>query len=240
MKGRDIERHNEEQLDYYDRERVDNLVPRKSAYLIRHVEEMIRFAGLTRPERVLEVGCGMGRYTLPLAEMGYAVEGLDISATLLQRLRDFEGGPGVPLHNCDILDYPSELEGKFDAVVGFFALHHLHELEESFRSMGGLLKPGGRIAFLEPNAYNALFYVQMAITRGMSWRGDGGVARMRRSVVLGAMERAGFSRTTLERFGFFPPFIADRPTGARVERLLERVPGFNPILPFQLFRGDFA
>ena len=80
---------------------------------------------------------------------------------------------------------------RFDAIVGFFALHHMHELERCFRGMARMAKPGGRIVFLEPNAFNPLYYAQIAVTPGMTWQGDKGVAQMRMPVVGGAMTRAG-------------------------------------------------
>jgi hypothetical protein len=54
-------------------------------------------------------------------------------------------------------------------------------------------------------------------------------------VVIGAMQRAGLASPMLERFGFFPPLLAERPGGQRVERWLERVPFWRPLLPFQIF-----
>jgi SAM-dependent methyltransferase len=181
----------------------------------------------------------MGRFTLPLAERGLRIEGLDLSPVLLQRLRGFDGGRyDIPLHCADILEAPTALHGKFDAVVGFFTLHHLHDLRRSFRAVARLLRPGGRVAFLEPNAYNPLFYAQIVLTAGMTWRGDGGIVRMRPPVVLGALREAGFTRPALRRFGFFPPFLSDTDWGARTEAVLERFPPWRGILPFQLFRAD--
>ena len=97
--------------------------------------------------------------------------------------------------------------------------------------------PGGRIAFLEPNPYNPLYYVQMTITPGMTWEGDRGMLRMRRSVIFEAMAGAGLERPAHRRFGFFPPFLANASGGREVEATLERVRPLEPVLPFQLFRG---
>ena len=94
----------------------------------------------------------MGRYTLPLAARGIVVEGIDLSQTLLDRLREFNsGGPEIRLHLGDIVDLPERIDRPFDAVVGFFTLHHLHDLRTSFGAMARLVRPGGRIIFLEPN-----------------------------------------------------------------------------------------
>ena len=56
-------------------------------------------------QRLLEVGCGLGRYTLPLARRGFEVEGIDISPALLERLRaSLPHEAGVTLHLADVLD----------------------------------------------------------------------------------------------------------------------------------------
>jgi len=231
--------HNRYQTGYFERTVKRTMVPVDSAYLRRHVDELLRFADLRPDARVLEVGCGMGRYTLILAERGVRVEGLDLAPALLDRLREYDAGRHtLPLYCADIVDHPQELDGQFDAVIGFFTLHHLHDLPLSFAAMARLLKPGGRIAFLEPNPFNPLYYAQIAFTPGMRWQAERGLARMRRGIVFHAMRDAGLVRPALARFGFFPPFLANRSWGARLESILERAPIWRFALPFQLFRSE--
>jgi SAM-dependent methyltransferase len=234
-----IASHNKYQREYYDGVVKRTMIPTGTPYLQRQVDHLVRVAGLRQGERVLDVGCGMGRYTLILAERGFAVEGLDLSPVLLQRLRVFNGGRfNIPLHSGDVMNPPPELRERFDAIVGFFALHHMHELERCFRGMAQMVKPGGRIVFLEPNAFNPLYYLQIALTPRMTWQGDKGVAQMRMPVVAGAMTRAGLTSPSVERFGFFPPFVANTHVGSELEEVLERVPLWQACLPFQIFRAE--
>jgi SAM-dependent methyltransferase len=233
-----LDRHNIRQRSYFESTVKRTMVPTRTPYLERHVDQMLRFARISPPDRVMEVGCGMGRYTLMLAERGIDITGMDLSPVLLDRLRAFaDGQADMPLYSADVLDPPAELRHQFDAVIGFFTLHHLHDLGGCFSSMTQLLREGGRVAFLEPNALNPLYYLQIALTPRMTWRGDGGVARMLTHVVLGAMRKAGLVDLRVRRFGFFPPFIANRRLGGSVESYLERFPLWRPFLPFQLFGG---
>lgn len=230
--------HNRQQRAYFEGAVKRTMIPNDSPYLQRHVDALLQFGNLSGGDRILEVGCGMGRYTLLLAKRGIQVEGLDLSPVLLARLRayamgDFDG----PLYAADIEHPPAELMGRFDAVVALFALHHMRDLRAIFGSMFRLVKPGGRVVFLEPNPYNPLFYIQMLITPGMSWKGDGGIIRMRRGVVSGALRHAGFANPEMSRFGFLPPFAVNRPAGRRVEAILERNPLWQWMLPFQLIRA---
>lgn len=237
--GADSRPHNAAQRKYFERREKPRMRPSGSPYINRHVVEMVRAAGLRPEDRVLEVGCGMGRYTLPLAERGLLLEGLDLSPVLLDRLREFDGGRHrIPLFVSDVADPDPALRGRYDAVIGFFALHHMHDLTRCFEGMASLLRPGGRIVFLEPNAFNPLYYVQIALTPGITWQGDGGVTRMRPSVVLGAMARVGLANLSVERFGFFPPFLVNRRWGRHLEAIFEGVSLLRPVLPFQLFRGE--
>jgi SAM-dependent methyltransferase len=233
-----LERHNRSQLEYFERAGKHAMRPTDSTYVRRQVDRLVAFAGLAAGERVLDVGCGMGRYTFALADRGLAVEGLDLSEALLERLREFDAGRyRIPLHCADVLDPPDELHERFDAVVGFFTLHHLHDLTGCLCAMRSLLRPKGRVVFLEPNPLNALYYIQMLVVPGMSWRGDRGILSMREGNVFHAMEAAGLAHPAVERFGFFPPVVVNRSFGPRLEDALERVRLWRSFLPFQLFRA---
>ena len=233
------EAHNRAQIAYFERAGKHAMQPSLAPYVQRQVDRLVRFAALEPGDRVLDVGCGMGRYTFALADRGLAVEGLDLSQALLERFRAFDNGRyRIPLYCGDVLHPPSELRGNFDALVGFFTLHHLHDLGGCLQSMRTLARPGGRIAFLEPNPLNVLYYVQMLVVPGMSWNGDKGILNMRPRVVAEAMEKAGLENLALERFGFFPPLITNRRWGERLETLMESVRIWSRFLPFQLFRGD--
>jgi SAM-dependent methyltransferase len=233
-----VDRHNRAQIDYFERAGKHAMQPTDTHYVRRQVDRLVAFGGLSPGDRVLDVGCGMGRYTFALADRGLLVEGLDLSETLLERLRQFAAGRyDIPLYRGDILDPPAGLDGRFDAVVGFFTLHHLHDVTGCLRIMRSLGKPGGRIVFLEPNPLNALYYLQMALVPGMSWSGDKGILNMREDKVFAAMRTAGLADVSVERFGFFPPFIVNRRWGPAVEDVIERLP-WRRFLPFQLFRGD--
>jgi SAM-dependent methyltransferase len=237
MTRAEIERHNASQRRYYEQTPKPKMVPSDSPYLNRHVDELLSAARIGPGERVLEIGCGMGRYTILLADRGVRVEGLDLSRVLLNRLTEFSADrQDIPLHHADVLDPPTELLGKFDAVVGMFTLHHIHDIAGSLRSIVRLLRPGGRVAFCEPNPFNPLYYVQIALRPGMTWEGDRGIVNVRRRPVVRALAGAGFGDLYWKRFGFFPPFLTNSPLGG-LERPLEAFPLWRGALPFQLFGG---
>jgi 2-polyprenyl-3-methyl-5-hydroxy-6-metoxy-1,4-benzoquinol methylase len=212
------------------------MLPGFTPFIKRQADKILELSGLKPGDRVLEVGCGMGRHTFYLAEKGIKIEGLDLTPGLLEQLRKFDGGRyQIPLHCGDVLDFTAQLAGKFDGVIGFFVLHHLFDLETSIQAMAQLAKPGGRLAFIEPNPMNPLYYVQIALVPGMSWKAERGLINMRYSVIARAMRSAGLAQPIAKSFGFLPRFITNQKWGSSLENLLDRVGLLDPIRPFQFF-----
>jgi len=233
--------HNRRQREYFERTRKATMIPGDTPYVRRHVDEMLRRVAPHPGERVLEVGCGMGRHALLMAARGIRLEGLELSPVLLDQFRLANGGRyDIPLHCADMLHPPQHLEGRFDVVVGFFTLHHLPDLGAGMRAVARILTPGGRAAFIEPNPVNPLYYLQILFTPNMRWREERGILQMRSAVMGPAMRQAGLEPSPPERFGFFPPAVANRPWGAQLEAVLERQRMLRPWLPFQVFAGTRA
>jgi SAM-dependent methyltransferase len=240
MKNRTfIDKHNQEVIDYYDKRIKKTMTHTGNRYTQHHLDEFLRRTGIKPGERVLDVGCGMGRYTIQLAARGIKVEGLDISQFLLDKLIEYNNtGVHIPLYCLDILDFTPDMVNRYDAVVGFYVLHHMHDLTSCFSAMEKVVKPGGTIAFLEPNAFNILYYLQIMTNPRMTWKGDGGIANMRPGFVFPAMKTAGLKSISVQRLGFFPPFITNTPWGLWLEKRLEKFPIWRSLLPASLFQGQ--
>lgn len=228
--------HNERQRRYFTGRELPRMDLTRSAtpFTLRHVDAAIAKAHAGPDDRVLDVGCGMGRYTVALARRGLSVEGMDLTPELLAVLGD-AGPDATPTHVGDLAEPPAGLLGRFDVVMGFFMLHHIADLPAAFRGVRALLRPGGRAVFVEPNPLFPGYYLQITLTPGMTWEGDRGILRMRPGRLAAAASAAGLVDFATERFGAFPPFLANRPLAARLEHLLEAVPGWRPMRAFQLF-----
>jgi 2-polyprenyl-3-methyl-5-hydroxy-6-metoxy-1,4-benzoquinol methylase len=123
----------------------------------RRGDLIARAAGLGPGTRVLEVGCGTGVFTELFARTGAHVLAVDISPDLLEKAKERRLPPSQvrflaqPFEECDA-------HGPFDAVVGSSVLHHI-EVERSLRKIYDLLRPGGTMAFGEPNMLNPQVFV---------------------------------------------------------------------------------
>lgn len=105
--------------------------------------------GVLPPSAILDCACGIGTQALPLAAMGYAVTGTDISTRAVQRARDEAAQRGIQLALAvvDMRAAREDARGRFAAVIACDnALPHLlsdDELLAALHNARTSLQPGG-------------------------------------------------------------------------------------------------
>lgn len=90
----------------------------------------------SKEAKILELCCGTGRLTLPLAKDGYNICGVDYTASMLQqaKIKASELGLNIDFIEADIREL-SLLE-KFDLIfIPFNSIHHLYKNEDLFRTL---------------------------------------------------------------------------------------------------------
>jgi SAM-dependent methyltransferase len=112
----------------------------------------------TRAEtEVLDFGCGTGRVTAMLLELGYKVTGYDLSPAMLDQARaDIGDRPNV-LFTSD----PQALRGQWRLIVALGVLDYYPDTTPLWQEWRRLLAPGGVLLVTAPNARSPLasFYV---------------------------------------------------------------------------------
>lgn len=110
---------------------------------------MLEMLGDVSGKRILDIGCGPGYLTRPLAQKGAKVVGSDLSAELLNIAKENEAEN--PLGIKYLLLDASRLDGirdsSFDIVTCNLALHAIEDAKSAIRECGRVIKPGGRLAF---------------------------------------------------------------------------------------------
>lgn len=101
-------------------------------------------------KKVLDLGCGTGALTLRLAESGYEVTGVDISAQMLDQLARRSKKLNVRLVEADIFSLPFN-EASFDAAVSRWVLPHFSDWSAAVRQVSRVLKSGGVFIFDFPS-----------------------------------------------------------------------------------------
>jgi len=118
------------------------------------------FAGYRIPQevfvgkRVLDAGCGMGRYSYVLARLGARpVVGMDLHNGVHMAAQLTRSLGTVRLVKGSLFAIPFRPE-SFDAVVSIGVLHHTGDTLRAFRNLLALVRPGGAV------------FVQVYATRG--------------------------------------------------------------------------
>jgi len=107
-------------------------------------------AAAVRPgEVVVDLGCGTGQLSLPLAERGGRVLAVDVSQDMVDRLEEAASRRDVTSLECaavpiEDLELP---ERSVDLVVSSYALHHLRDADKARLVLATFswLRPGGRL-----------------------------------------------------------------------------------------------
>jgi SAM-dependent methyltransferase len=106
--------------------------------------------GLRPESRVLEIGCGSGRYALYVAEsVRCEVLGLDINAAGIANCRQLaeERKLAVRFECCDVSKGLPAETGSFDAVFSTDVLCHIPNRAALLGEIHRVLEPGGRLLF---------------------------------------------------------------------------------------------
>jgi len=115
---------------------------------IRHVGALLKYFGDLTDRRVLDVGCGKGRFARVLLERnpGAVICGLDISEAMLAC-----APAGVDVVSGSMTELPFAASA-FDAVYATESLEHAVEIERAVDEMCRVLKPGGKLVIIDKNA----------------------------------------------------------------------------------------
>ena len=95
--------------------------------------------------RILDLGCGTGRYLRRIVHQDVQLVGLDLSRAMLARAkRVMNSVPSVSLVQALIGQMPFA-PNCADRVIAGLVLDHIHDLSAFFRETATVLRPGGRL-----------------------------------------------------------------------------------------------
>jgi len=116
----------------------------RSEVLQRWLDLVASFAP-PKVELVLDIGCGTGRFTQPLADrFGTRVIGIDPSESMLEAARGKSTNDHVDFRQASAEHLPLE-DGCADLVFMSMMLHHLTHKERAARECRRVLSRGGRL-----------------------------------------------------------------------------------------------
>ena len=110
----------------------------------------------------LDVGCGAGLLTEPLARLGAAVTGIDAAPELIEAARAHADAQGLAI------DYRAvaveDVDGQFDLVTSLEVIEHVADPQGFVAALARRLAPGGLMILSTPNrtAWSKLLTITLA------------------------------------------------------------------------------
>lgn len=114
------------------------------------------------PGRVLDIGCGEAKFLHRMQQAGWAVQGIDFDAAAARnakQLFDID----VQVGKLEDMQFP---DGTFDAITMNHVIEHVFDPVALLQEARRILKPGGRLVMVTPNALSMGHRVF-----GRFWRG---------------------------------------------------------------------
>jgi 2-polyprenyl-3-methyl-5-hydroxy-6-metoxy-1,4-benzoquinol methylase len=128
---------------------TDKRLERRADYIISQFTS-------TQNVEVLEIGCGMGIMANMIATKTNAkVLGVDLCEPFIEAARKQFNNSLLSFEVMDFNKAEDFINRKFNYIIGNGILHHLYyHLDSALVNIRKLLKPEGKMIFLEPNIYN--------------------------------------------------------------------------------------
>jgi SAM-dependent methyltransferase len=107
-------------------------------------DDLVSLAALGAGARVLEIGCGTGQNTTPLAERGFEIVAVELGESMAELARrNLAAFPDVTVVTSSFEEWDSGDE-RFDAVVSFNAFHWI-DPEVAYSKSAAVLRDGGAL-----------------------------------------------------------------------------------------------
>jgi SAM-dependent methyltransferase len=124
------------------------------------LKSMISIPKPSHESTALDFGCGTGRVTAMLLELGYKVTGYDLSPVMLERARTALGEHPNVLFTTDL----QMLRGRWPLIVALGVLDYYRDSTPLWEQWNRLLAPDGILLVTAPNARSPLarFYTLLS------------------------------------------------------------------------------
>lgn len=134
----------------------------KVPWVIEKIKSNLKF---TTQIKVLDVGCGGGFLSNPLAKAGYLVTGVDTSKESLRVAQTYDTTNSVIYLEADAYKLPFP-DQSFDVVTAMDFLEHVEHPELVIKEVSRLLKPNGLFIF---HTFNRNILAYFVVIKFVEW-----------------------------------------------------------------------
>lgn len=164
--------------------------------------------------KVLDLGCGAGRYAIRCAQTAQEVIGVDLSPKSIELAKQNAADLGLSNFSGLVFDFKTvRWENYFDLALAINVLHHTSEAELVLRNLRLSLKPGGSLVLFENNPLNPLFLPFFLMLGQLRSHWTCNYLKSNLFSLKGLLERSGFEVTQVKRYGWLPTGLYNRSLG---------------------------
>lgn len=158
------------------------------------------FVGL----KILDIGCGGGLISEPLARMGADVVAIDAAEKNIAVAKIHAEKSGLKIDYRNLA--AEELDEKFDVVLALEIIEHVADVEKFIKACGNLVKPDGMLLIATMNrTVKSLALAKIAVEYVLRWLPKGThdwKKFLKPSEINGIAERNGLKLKEMRGFGF--------------------------------------
>jgi ubiquinone/menaquinone biosynthesis C-methylase UbiE len=162
-----FDKRSEERLENKKKFTLNNTKNYETLFsVITQLKPVVKFFGDINGKRILDLGCGEGWAPLYFARSGAFVNCCDISPKSIELAKKYVDANGLKdniiaeVMNAEELKYKNDY---FDYVFMNATLHHC-DIEKVSTEIKRVLKPGGKAAIIEDNAYHPVINIYRYFT----------------------------------------------------------------------------
>ena len=178
---------------------------------------------------ILDLGCGIGRFGLKLAEEAKEVVGMDISDSSIEKANEEASKKGITNFQGIVSNFSQPDYGNhFDYVIMINVIHHVDNLDLLLRNVHASLVRGGRLVILEFNPFNILFIPFLISIGQVKSHFNRAYFRSNIFTLSRFFRKNGFQLETKRRYAFLPTALYNYSSFfITINNILNKIPLVN-------------
>ncbi len=161
--------------DYYEEAHGKNAPKAQSFFYNTREEYFIEFMNLSGSEKIIDIGCGSGTFTMELAKKypKTKIIGIDISQAVIgfaKKKAKKEGIKNVDFLVSPINKLPKQASNSDVAIVSHL-IEHIKKPKEALMEVKKMLKKGGRLFLTTPNYLSLWPLAEIVFDKTMAKKG---------------------------------------------------------------------
>lgn len=187
-------------------------------------------------KKVLDIGCGRGRYSLRIAKKAKEVIGIDISDKSIKKAH--KAANKFKVHNFKgiVSNFSTPLyENYFDYVIMVNLIHHVDDLDLIFKNVKKSLKKDGSLMIFEFNPLNLLFIPFLTYVKQVRSHFNPFYFRSNIFTLKKYLKENNFSIVSFKRYAFLPTVLYNYSlVFKKINYLLNKIPIINIFCAFHI------